>query len=209
MGTNPIGRKVQLALLAALAAAMALAGLGHVSAAQASTRSAPPSAVDVYRQLLTKPIRASALPPGFGRAAVNASAGSARARRHHSVGAVVVTLNKPPDLTLGSLSYVVYPSRSDALAGTLPFPAPPGRSITHLTLSGAFLRGSQLVTSSIVRNLAGKTFQFTFVQVALIDGNVAIAAATIAPSPGAAGQVLKTVALAEFAQARLATVRRS
>jgi hypothetical protein len=173
--------------------------------AQTAVKKLPPG--DLHRALLTTPIAAANLPSGFTSARVVSSSPEEKAKKHHALGQILIFTRTR--WAAGEIGYVVFPTRRDALATALPYPALSKEVIRRRATPSSFPRPGQITVKATREHVLGKIVKVRSTEVEFVDGDVAVAAVITSTSNAEGEQVAAAIHLAQFALRHLRTVRGS
>jgi hypothetical protein len=189
-----------------LSAALVLLCAGLISpaaiAATHAERTLSPKAL--YQALLKVPRGSTALPDGYQSPTLGPITPSPTAKRHHVLGEIAIDVTKSG--TAGArILYIVFPTRADALAdwneGARRLPA------KRLTPPGFVPKPSAMFNAPVTaKNSAGKTVSFGTTTLAYMSGNLIVEVDTSSTSSTVRGDIVGTVALAQFAGSHLVSV---
>jgi hypothetical protein len=180
---------------AALATGLVIAML----AAQAAQSRPARTPQQVLSALLAARVGASALPHGYRSPQVTAYTVTSTAKSHHALGGAQITADGGNE----AIIYIVFKTKADAkadfshanLAGKVTTSAP-----------GSVPKPSIVVNTSASGTVGGKNVTIGITDVAFVQGNVLVQAATTSASSKKHGDVAGAVALAQFASKHLAAV---
>jgi len=180
---------------AALATGLAVAAL-VAPTAQSRTARTPQQ---LLQALLTEKVAPSALPHGYRSPQVTPYAVTATAKSHHAVGGAEILADGGNE----AIIYIVFRTRADAKG-----------DFSHANLAGrstsaapkALPKPSIVVNTSATGTVKGKLVTIGITDVAFVQGNVIVQAATTSTSSTKHGDVAGAVALARFASKHLRSV---
>jgi len=180
---------------AALATGLAIAML----AAQAAQARPDRTPEQVLGALLAARIGAAALPHGYRSPQVAAYTVTAAAKGHHAVGGAQITADGGNE----AIIYIVFKTKADAKA-----------DFSHANLAGkatssapgSVPKPSIVVNTSASGTVGGKNVMIGITDVAFVQGNVLVQAATTSTSSKKHGDVAGAFALAQFASKHLKSV---
>lgn len=165
---------------------------------------AQPSPRNLYRALLTS--RFSGLPSDFSSAKVGSDSLSDKDKRHHAVGAVLVTIDSED----AGIGYIVYPSRND-VAGRFHEPLSKRSGVRNYQRMGSvpgFRKTRSVWVNGTIegKNVYGKEVRNGLTGMWIQKGNVVVAAFTVSTDNETSGDVPGTITLLRSGLAHLARV---
>jgi hypothetical protein len=181
------------------ALAMGLGLMVAMLAAQAAQSRPERAPQRVLGALPAAKVGASALPHGYRSPQVAAYTVTAAAKAHHAVGGAQIVADGGNE----AIIYIVFRTKADAkadfahanLAGKATSSAP-----------GSVPKPSIVVNTSATGTLGGKNVTIGITDVAFVQGNVLVQAATTSTSSKEHGDVAGAFALAQFASKHLKSV---
>jgi hypothetical protein len=149
----------------------------------------------LYQTLLKAPV--AGLPAGYQLLDVGKTTPSPQAKRHHTLGEVSISVTKSG--TAGArILYIVFPTPADALAdwndGARRLPK------VRLTPPGIVPKPSAMFNAPVTtKDSAGKPVTYGTTTLAYVTGNVIVEIDTSSTSSTERGDIIGTIALAQFA----------
>jgi hypothetical protein len=155
----------------------------------------------VLNALRTTKIGARALPHGYRSPQVSAYAVTAAAKSHHALGGAEIVADGGNEEVI----YIVFATKADAKS-----------DFAHANLAGkdtttapkTIPRPSVVVNTAATGMLSGKSVTIGITDVAFVQGNVLVQAATTSTSSKRHGDVAGALALAQFASKHLRSLQR-
>lgn len=168
---------------------------------------AAPSPHALYQRLLIRSFPDSQLPSGFFSAKVGLSKPSKNATKLHVVGEVEVDVDGPD--VADALLYVIFPTRSAALADLKHTQAPPGGKVAVEGKVPGYRIPSQWVVGSVTGNNAfGQKVTNGITGLFVVQQNVLIGAVTVSSDNTDSGNTPGALALLKAGLRHLAAASR-
>jgi hypothetical protein len=196
LGVVPMGVQTLLCGFVVISFCSAALGLGTSAAAARPDRRPSPQAI--YKALLTTPVKAEG---PFFSAKVIRQEPSTRARRHHIVGAVEVDLNGGAVI----VSYLVFPTRSDALGDWRGAHAPKGLQKTLPATQ--FPQPATIYRGSLTRTSSGKKTTVGYTLLGSVASRVIVTALTITIGHDRRGELSAAIDSERFAFRHLHSIQ--
>lgn len=155
----------------------------------------------VLNALLAAKVGAGALPHGYRSPHVSVYTVTATAEKHHALGGAEITADGGNE----AIIYIVFETKADAVA-----------DFQHANLAGkrtskapsSIPKPAVVVSTSVSGTANGKKVTLGITDIAFVQGNVLVQAATTSTSSKTHGDVAGAIALAHFASTHLTSIQR-